>query len=491
MKAGILAAGRGERLLRAAPLKPLAKVGGRALIEHVLHSFADAGAIEVTIIINADSSAVRDFVEGRNWPFALRWIVESTPTSMHSFLRLVETLAAGGDDGPFLLSTVDTVAGPQTYRRFFAAAQASAADVTLALTAPGDDEKPLLVRLEDARVSAIGKEAAGSAHATAGIYAVRASVLREATASAGLGALREFLGRLHTRGYRLEGIPIEPTIDVDRPADLETAARFFSRRLVGIYREPEYSPGRHLSNDAILLDQIAARLENVELRQIEELPEQPAAALIFSMCQGRAALERLAEWERAGARIVNRPEAARNTHRDRLPGLLRAAGLPFPRTELVETRGQHSLGEIGAGLWLKRGDVHASVAADVQWLDSAERVEAGLEDFARRGIERAVLQEHRAGDEVKFYGVGPGEFFHWFYSREAAGHPLDERALAELAARAATVCGLEIFGGDMIIGPDGELTLIDLNDWPSFAPCREAASAAIAQHLRRRTHHVA
>ena len=60
---------------------------------------------------------------------------------MHSFLRLVETLAADGDEGPFLLSTVDTVAGAQTYARFIAEARRlEQAAVTLALTSPGNDE---------------------------------------------------------------------------------------------------------------------------------------------------------------------------------------------------------------------------------------------------------------------------------------------------------------------------------------------------------------
>ena len=52
--------------------------------------------------------------------------------------------------------------------------------------------------------------------------------------------------------------------------------------------------------------------------------------------------------------------------------------------------------------------------------------------------------------------------------------------------RPRCAAGLEIFGGDVIVAPSGELTLIDLNDWPSFAPCRDRASDAIAEHLMRR-----
>ena len=232
LRAGVLAAGRGERLrTQSNDLKPLVKVGDQTLIEHVLHSMSHADATEVVVIINEDSLAVRDHAAAIKWPFALRWIVETTPTSMHSFLRLVETLAADGDEGPFLLSTVDTVAGAHTYARFFAAARRlEQAAVTLALTSPGGDEKPLFVRTgpENSRVVAIGDAAAPSQYATAGVYAVRASILREAAAARheGIDSLRTFLGRLLDRGYHLAGIPIAQSIDVDRPGDISTAEEF-------------------------------------------------------------------------------------------------------------------------------------------------------------------------------------------------------------------------------------------------------------------------
>lgn len=229
LRAGILAAGRGERLCTGSePFKPLVKVGPSTLIEHVLNSLANAGASEVVIIINEDSVRVRDHVMSRSWPFPLRWIIESTPSSMHSFLRLLETLTANGDEGPFLLSTVDTVAAGEAYAQFIGAArQLDDIDVALALTSLGDDEKPLLVRTapEDTRVIAIGKSAAPTDLATAGLYAVRASVLREGelARSEEVDALRTFLCRLLDRGYKLAGIPIPLSIDVDRPADIRHA----------------------------------------------------------------------------------------------------------------------------------------------------------------------------------------------------------------------------------------------------------------------------
>jgi hypothetical protein len=275
------------------------------------------------------------------------------------------------------------------------------------------------------------------------------------------------------------------------------------KRLVGIYRERENSPGRHESNDALLLEQIAERLRGdgfaVDLMSLPESDGNGApndTALVFSMCQGRDALLRLAEWERDGTSIMNRPSAALNTHRDHLPAILERAGVRFPRTHLFDTaKGVNGVvAEAGSsrhnghGLWLKRGDVHASISSDVQWIASGENVENAIAQFRERGITRAALQSHCAGDEIKFYGVGDSFFFHWFFSRKENGYGVDEKALADLARRAARAAGLTIFGGDVIVDAQGKLTLIDLNDWPSFAPCREAASEAIAEIIRRRIH---
>ncbi len=265
------------------------------------------------------------------------------------------------------------------------------------------------------------------------------------------------------------------------------------KRLLGLYREKQYSPGRHQSNDVLLLDEIGARLRGrdfaVDLLTIEQVNGHRAEAdAVFSMCQGRSALENLAAWEKEGVRIINSPRSALNTHRNRLPALMTSAGVAFPPTQLIETNNgtQPREIDINGGVWLKRGDVHASVSADVQWVDTHERFDAGLTDFARRGINTAAVQAHLRGDEIKFYGVAEVGFFHWFYSREAQPHALDERELQNLANRAAAAAGLDIFGGDVIVTPSGELTLIDLNDWPSFAPCRERAANAIADLIARR-----
>ncbi len=268
-------------------------------------------------------------------------------------------------------------------------------------------------------------------------------------------------------------------------------------RLVGFYREVECSPGRHRSNDALLLDQVAVVLRargcDVEVTSLSpSMSGRRPDGVVFSMCQGRAALDLLTRWEKDGTRIVNTPGAALNTYRERLSLLMQSAGVNFPATTLLSTaKGSDAGVEVNGGLWLKRGDMHASVTADVQWIASADDLRTNLKEFAARGIGRAALQRHCTGDEIKFYGVTGGRFFHWFYPVKeavpprAGGErcPLDVEALEQLAERAAAAAGLDVYGGDIIVSPSGELTLIDLNDWPSFAPCRDRAAAAIAGYL--------
>ena len=63
---------------------------------------------------------------------------------------------------------------------------------------------------------------------TAGVYVFDPAIFREidAARAARYGALRQFLGHLLARGYRLYGEPISKTVDVDRPEDIAVAEAF-------------------------------------------------------------------------------------------------------------------------------------------------------------------------------------------------------------------------------------------------------------------------
>jgi putative hydrolase of the HAD superfamily len=229
IKGGIFAAGQGLRLRAAGTLKPLVQVGSRPLIIHTLENFADAGVDEVVLIINQEARAVQRALSEREWPFDLRWIVKTTASSMESFLRVVEALAAGGEEGPFLLSTVDTILPPNELANFAREARQHRSELVLAVNEPAEDENPLWVSAADGdgQVRLLGEGAAGSGLATAGLYLVRPTILAEAENARknGLPSLRQFLGRLLERGHSITAVRIANSIDVDRPADIIAAEK--------------------------------------------------------------------------------------------------------------------------------------------------------------------------------------------------------------------------------------------------------------------------
>jgi len=86
------------------------------------------------------------------------------------------------------------------------------------------------------------------------------------------------------------------------------------------------------------------------------------------------------------------------------------------------------------------------------------------------------------GPIVKFYAVADGRFFSW-YPADGGQVEIAEQRLRELVFAAARAVGLEIFGGDVAFPTPDDPVLIDLNDWPSFAPVRVDAAAAIAAYI--------
>ena len=60
-------------------------------------------------------------------------------------------------------------------------------------------------------------------------------------------------------------------------------------------------------------------------------------------------------------------------------------------------------------------------------------------------------------------------------------------ALTAVADRASELLGVDIYGGDTVVGQDGKITLIDFNDWPSFRTCTVGAAQKIADLIMRKT----
>ncbi|RMF21343.1 MAG: hypothetical protein D6760_09655 [Deltaproteobacteria bacterium] len=263
------------------------------------------------------------------------------------------------------------------------------------------------------------------------------------------------------------------------------------RVFVGVPREPLYSPGK-VDADRAIFDATARVLERrgIDVRVVStpriRALEQPA--LVFAMCQGPAALAWLRAVESGGTRVVHSPSAIRACHRRRMAPLLARAGVPRPAARLVATTAvPEDLGDWIErrcfGVWIKRGDVHATADGDVVRVRSAADASRALGALAQRGVNEALVEEHVEGETVKFYGVRGTGFFRAYRLRAGRLTAAQTGEWPALCDRAAGALGLEIYGGDLIVARDGRTVLVDLNDWPSFSVCRDRAAGAIAERL--------
>lgn len=267
-------------------------------------------------------------------------------------------------------------------------------------------------------------------------------------------------------------------------------------------RAEAYSPN-NVGNDAAIFNAVAELLR-AQGCEVTVYPEEEFLArkieeeIILNMCREHSSIIKLQRLEREGRLVINSGFGIENCSRERMTTLLLGNGVPYPDSLIVSTADDASgaLMKQGFGeVWVKRGDSYATHKEDVCYCHTPREVLQVMEGFSDRGIERAVINTHLEGDLVKFYGVRGQEWFYWFYpldkghskygneeiNGKARGLSFDVEALKTICQRVSEILDVRIFGGDCIVAHDGTVRIIDFNDWPSFAPCREEAAQHIAE----------
>ncbi len=269
--------------------------------------------------------------------------------------------------------------------------------------------------------------------------------------------------------------------------------------IVGVSRGSEFSPN-HVDNDAAIFQKVADSLRKFGCKvdiytEKEFVARNITAEVIFDMSRDKAALARLRELEKRGALILNSAFGIDNCVRCPMTEILLKTGIPHPKSYILPTDGEFEPSHFP--YWIKRGDSHAMVKEDVCYVTCMEEAQNVWADFRKRGIPVAVVNEHLQGDLVKFYGVQEVGFFYWFYPSPcshskfglevingvAKGISFSEQAMKEMCEEASVALNVPIYGGDCVVSADGAVRMIDFNDWPSFARCREEAGESIAAYI--------
>ena len=272
--------------------------------------------------------------------------------------------------------------------------------------------------------------------------------------------------------------------------------------IAGIMRAGAYSPN-HIGNDAAIFNAAADHLRKrgciVNIYSEEQfIADEVTEPVIVNMCREMKSIHKLQELEQKGALVINSGFGIENCTRERMTRILVGSNIPYPESLIVNTDEGVTATLKKAGFtqcWIKRGDFHAMHKEDVSYVRHPEEAQEVLQEYFLRGIRRAVINRHLVGDLIKFYGVQGTPFFFWFYpfdlghskygheaiNGKSQGLEFDKEKLRAICQNASEVLDVKVYGGDCIISPEGDIRIIDFNDWPSFAPCRQEAAPHIAK----------
>ena len=234
---GIIAGGEGSRLAAEGVKepKPLVRINGERLLDRLVRVFWDNGAKGIVVAFREsmmDVAVQLSYLQGCADTDGLAPVTctgVETPSSMHSLATIIGRLA----EGPFCVTTVDTVFREDSFRLYVKAfkecVESGEADGMMAVTSLIDDEKPLYVAVDgDMNITGFLDENHNCRYVSAGIYGLTpraADVLRRCI-ERGESRMRNFQRALLREGLRLKAFDIGRAFDIDHAADIGKAERF-------------------------------------------------------------------------------------------------------------------------------------------------------------------------------------------------------------------------------------------------------------------------
>lgn len=307
-------------------------------------------------------------------------------------------------------------------------------------------------------------------------------------------------------------------------------------RVLFVYRAPEHSPN-HVDSDAAVLDAVRLGLGQAGVFAGSEpvtagdsaVTEQASADVVT--CSERALpadlegfdlilhmgrrLSTLVRLERLRhPLVVNSPQGVRHVAQSRelTLMLLQSAGISVPQWWAFDPEADEmfltepDLQSLLPG-WVKAMRTEGTRPEDVAYVASPLEADSRILELAAQQVPDIVVTRHLEGDLIKCYCVlapqpSQAPFFRWFYPQESgyskfgqaeqynsplAHVPFAEARLSQLALSIARTLELQVFGFDAIVQPplspgqEPVISVIDVNDWPSFSSCRQEAARAIVR----------
>jgi len=230
MNYAIIAAGEGSRLVQEGIRvpKPLVELEGIPLIDRLIAIFSQNNAESISIIINEEMTEVREHLKQKRFSFPFNLIIQSTPSSMHSFFALSSFLKVG----KFCLTTVDTIFKEEEFAKFIHCfEQDMECDGIMAVTAFVDDEKPLYIAVDEETKLIKGfydSKQERTNYVSGGIYGLtfKAIPILDTCLKKKISRMRNYQRQLINEGLQLKAYPFDKIIDVDHAEDIKKAEEF-------------------------------------------------------------------------------------------------------------------------------------------------------------------------------------------------------------------------------------------------------------------------
>jgi len=116
-KAVILAAGRGTRMreLTAEVPKPMIKVRGKPVLQHIVQGLRNSGIGDLLLVVGYRADAVREFFnDGSRYNVAIQYATQTVQDGTGRVVNLARDFAG---NRPFILAYGDILIDPMNYRR--------------------------------------------------------------------------------------------------------------------------------------------------------------------------------------------------------------------------------------------------------------------------------------------------------------------------------------------------------------------------------------
>ena len=174
-----------------------------------------------------DVALQRDGLRGR--PIPLRFVVKSTPSSMHSFHEISQYLT----EGTFCLTTVDTIFREDEFGNYIEELQrvteSGEADGLMGVTDYIDDEKPLYVDVEEKMgITGFLDKSDTCRFISGGIYGLTPKAIDTLNGcmERGESRMRNFQRALIKDGQNLKAYKFSKVLDIDHKSDIAKAEEF-------------------------------------------------------------------------------------------------------------------------------------------------------------------------------------------------------------------------------------------------------------------------